>query len=255
MTAADNEQPIEFPSDRVPQVADLVQSRSPSAVLTCVRDFDGYTVSINPAYQAVLGWSVEELSSVPYWELLHPDDQDRSVEVRQWMLLSGPGCVFGHKVRMLCGDGTYRCTQWDIRSNLEEQRMYLVGMDITDREPLVTDKRVLVGSWDWHIPANTATWSDGMFEIYGLPPGETGNLETALQRLYVDDQTAVERAIRRSLTTAEPYTADHRIVHPDGRICWLHSAGRVFLDKDGDPQRMRGLTWDVTERPGSRVPG
>jgi hypothetical protein len=27
------------------------------------------------------------------------------------------------------------------------------------------------------------------------------------------------------------------------------------LDKDGDPQRMRGLTWDVTERPGSRVPG
>src|ERR1700732_1073116 len=97
MTAADNEQPIEFPSDRVPQVADLVQSRSPSAVLACVRDFDGYTVSINPAYRAVLGWSVEELSSVPYWELLHPDDQDRSVEVRQWMLLSGPGCVFGHK--------------------------------------------------------------------------------------------------------------------------------------------------------------
>jgi len=72
--------PIEFPRDRVPQVSDLVQSRSPSSVLTCVRDFDGYTVSINPAYQAVLAWSVEELSSVPYWELLHPDDQDRSVE-------------------------------------------------------------------------------------------------------------------------------------------------------------------------------
>jgi hypothetical protein len=105
-------------------------------------------------------------------------------------------------------NGTYRRAQWDIRSNPEEQRLYLVGMDITDHEPIVTGKRVLVGSWDWHIPTNTATWSNGMFEIYGIPPGKT-----------------------------------------------YSPAGRVFRGENGDPQRMRGLTWDVTERPGSRVPG
>jgi PAS domain S-box-containing protein len=77
--------------------------------MTSVWDFDGYTVSINPIYQAVLGWSVEELSSVPYWELLHHDDQDRSVEARQRMLLSGPGRLRGHRIRMLRRDGTYRC--------------------------------------------------------------------------------------------------------------------------------------------------
>jgi hypothetical protein len=33
-----------------------------------------------------------------------------------------------------------------------------------------------------------------------------------------NDQAAVERTIRRSLTSGEPYTADHRIVHPDGGI-------------------------------------
>ena len=255
MATADDEHSVEFPGDPAPQVADPVRLWSQSSVLMVVRDFDGYTVSINPAYQAVQGWSVEELSSVPCWELLHPDDQDRSVELRQWMLLSGPGRVVGHKVRMLCRDGTYRCIQWDIRSNHEEQRIYLVGMDITDHEPIVTDQRLLVGSWDWHIPTNTATWSPGMFEIYGIPPGETYSLETALQRLYVNDREAVEQAIRRSLTTAEPYTADHRIAYPDGGIRWLHSAGRVFRGENGDPQRMRGLTWDVTKRPGNRVPG
>lgn len=141
MATADDEQPVEFPGDSAPQVADPIRFRSQSSVLMVVRDFDGYTVSINPAYQAVQGWSIEELSSVPYWELLHPDDQDRSVELCQWMLLSGSGRVFGHKVRMLCRDGTYRCIQWDIRSNHEEQRIYLVGMDITDHESIVTGPR------------------------------------------------------------------------------------------------------------------
>jgi PAS domain-containing protein len=63
-----------------------------------------------------------------------------------------------------------------------------------------------------------------------------------------NDQAAVERTIRRSLTSGEPYTADHRIVHPDGGIRWLHSGGRVFLGQNGDPKLMRGHTWDVTDR-------
>lgn len=255
MTTGDDEQPVEFPGDPAPQVADPVRFRSQSSAMTGAWDFDGYAVSINAVYQAVLGWSVEELSSVPYWELLHPDDQDRAVEVRQRMLLSATGCVSGHEVRMLRRDGTYRRTQWDIRSNPQKERMYLVGVDISDQEPFVTGKRVLVGSWDWHIPTNIATWSDGMFEIYGIPPEPACSQETALQRLYVNDRAAVERAIRHSLASAEPYTADHRIVHPDDGIRWLHSAGRAFLGENGDWQRMRGLTWDVTDRPGSRVPG
>lgn len=256
MIVTDNEQPVEFSGDPppAPKVSDPMRV-SPSSIMTGVWDFDGYAVSINPAYQVALGWSVEELSSVPYWELLHPDDQDRSVEARQRMLLSGPGHVFGHEVRMLRRDGTYRRIRWDLRSDLQEQLIYLVGVDISDHEPMVTGKRVLVGSWDWHIPTDTVTLSGGMFEIYQIPAGPAEHLRTALQRLSVGDRAAVEKAIRRSLTTGDPYTADHRIVHPDGGIRWLHSAGRVFFDENANAQRMRGLTWDVTDRPGNRVPG
>ena len=189
MIVTDNEQPVEFSGDLTPapKVSDPMRV-SPSSTMTGVWDFDGYAVSINPAYQVALGWSVEELSSVPYWELLHPDDQDRSVEARQRMLLSGPGHVFGHEVRMLRRDGTYRRIRWDLRSDLQEQLIYLVGVDISDHEPMVTGKRVLVGSWDWHIPTDTVTLSGGMFEIYQIPAGPAEHLRTALQRLSVGDR-------------------------------------------------------------------
>jgi PAS domain S-box-containing protein len=255
VTAADDEEPVQFPGVSAPQAADPERFRRPSSVMMGVWDFDGYTVSINSTYQAVLGWSVAELSSVPYWELLHPDDRDQSVDVRQRMLLSGPGSVAGHQLRMLRRDGTYRRIRWEIRSDPADQRMHLAGVDISDHLPIVTGKRVLVGSWDWHLPTDTLTLSDGMFEIYGLVPAPAWRLETAFAALYVGDRAAVQRAIRRSIASFEPYTADHRIVHPKHRIRWLHSAGRVFLGENGDAQRLRGLTWDITERPGSHVPG
>ena len=77
----------------------------------------------NPTCRSVLGWSVEELSSVPYWEFLHRDDQHPTVERTQQMLLSGPMRIVDLEVRMLCRDGTYRCTRWNSRSSARAEHV------------------------------------------------------------------------------------------------------------------------------------
>jgi PAS domain S-box-containing protein len=228
-----------------------MSSNDEHLVMKGVWDFDGYAVSINPVHEATLGWSVWELSSAPFWELLHPDDRDRSVEMREQALLNGPAFVTGYKVRVLCRDGTYRSTQWDIRSASEEERMYVAGVDISDQEPIVNEERMRVGSWEWRIASNTATWSPGMYEIYGLAPGPECNLASARQRWYAEDRVIMEQAIQRSVTSGEPFNSDHRIVHPIDGIRWLHCIGRVFLDENGNPQEVRGLTWDITDLPGA----
>ena len=226
-----------------------------AAVMWCMRDFDGYVIEANPTCSSVLGWSVEELSSVPYWELLHPDDQHPTVERTQQMLLGGPMRLVDLEVRMLCRDGTYRLTRWNSRASASAERVYSVGIDITDHAFLDNDKRVLVGSWDWHIPSNTSTWSDGMFEIYAIPPGGPCSYETALSRMYPEDRAVVERVIRRTVAGEEPYFADHRIVLPNGDVRWLHSAGRVISGDSGTAERIRGITIDITDRPGVRTVG
>jgi PAS domain S-box-containing protein len=224
-------------------------------VMEGVGDFDGYFVSVNPAFHRVLGWSVEELTSVPYWELLHPEDQHRSVEFVQEMLISGPGTLSDGQVRMLGRDGCYRWTRWSVSSVRQAERWYARGVDISTRVPVETGRRVRVGSWDWHVRTNTATWSDGMCEIYGLAPGPALSLETALARIHSDDRAVVERVVRAAVESTEPYVADHRIVHPRDGVRWLHSAGRVIAGDDGRPERIRGLTWDVTECPMRHVVG
>jgi hypothetical protein len=49
-------------------------------------------------------------------------------------------------------------------------------------------ERFLVGSWDWDTGRGSATWSEGMYEICGLPQGTAHSLEIALQRLHADDR-------------------------------------------------------------------
>jgi hypothetical protein len=77
-------------------------------------------------------------------------------------------------------------------------------VDVSDEESFVTDKRFSVGSWDWDVSRDHATWSDGMFEIYGLPrmPGHT--LDIALQRLHEDARLAMAAKVRQALSTASP---------------------------------------------------
>jgi PAS domain-containing protein len=212
-----------------------------------VQDFDGYTLSVNAVHQAVLGWSLDELSAVPFWELVHPDDQGQLVEDRERLVLTGPGQLLAPRVRTLRRDGMYRLIGWDVRADVKEERIYLAGDDISDRVSFMPGKRRVVGSWDWDITRDSATWSEGMFEIYGLAPQPMHNLEIALQRIHQDDRALLAEEVRQALTTGEPYAATHRIVRPDGAVRRLYSAGRTFTGEDGMPQRMRGLTWDDTD--------
>jgi len=44
--------------------------------LLCIAGTDGYFKQVNSAWEKVLGWSRSELTSVPYLELVHPDDRE-----------------------------------------------------------------------------------------------------------------------------------------------------------------------------------
>jgi PAS domain-containing protein len=117
---------------------------------------------------ALAGHGIPRESAVPFWELVHPDDQQRLMEDRERLLLRGPGRMPARRVRMLRRDGTHRLIACGMRANPEEERIYLSGEDVTDHQPQVRAERFLLGPWDRDISRDSATWSQGMYEIYGL---------------------------------------------------------------------------------------
>jgi len=90
----------------------------------------GYFETSNPAWKSMLGWSEEEVASMSIWELLHPDDLERTREGFALTQIGQPAIRFPNRYR--CKDGGYRWISWV--GVPEDGMVYCTGRDITEEK-------------------------------------------------------------------------------------------------------------------------
>jgi PAS domain S-box-containing protein len=135
------------------------------------------------------------------------------------------------------------------------------GVDITARKQaemelaasrmrLADAQRVAhIGSWEWSVADNRVTWSDELFNIYGIDrTGFVASYEGFLSRVHPDDVERTTNVIRQAVEDVSPFIYDHRVVRPDGSVRMLHTRGEVLPDTEGRAGRLVGSCWDVTDR-------
>ena len=111
---------------------DLDQFFSLSLDLLCIADNHGFFKRVNPAWQDVLGWTADELTSQPYQTFVHPDDRV-STSAEQTRLADG-GAVMAFENRYRHKDGTYRWLQWKAAPSVEQGIVYAAARDITEQK-------------------------------------------------------------------------------------------------------------------------
>ena len=88
----------------------------------------GYFETSNPAWKSLLGWSEEEVASMSIFELLHPDDVERTRVGFNLTLEGHPAIQFPNRYR--CKDGSYRWISWV--GIPEDGFVYCSGRDVTE---------------------------------------------------------------------------------------------------------------------------
>src|SRR5665647_815872 len=87
------------------------------------------------------------------------------------------------------------------------------------------------GSWEWDIATDVVTWSDELYWILGLAPGDLQPaLGAILDRAHPDDRDMLGVTVRRAIADRVSYALDHRLVRPDGDVRWCHSRGTVIAN-------------------------
>jgi PAS domain S-box-containing protein len=89
--------------------------------------FDGYMVSVNPAWTRMLGFSESELTSRPYMDIIDPQDHDRCIDI-VCRMRDGER-MHNFESRMLHKDGHRFVILWT--GERFGDLMYIVGRDIT----------------------------------------------------------------------------------------------------------------------------
>ncbi|HKR62963.1 MAG TPA: PAS domain S-box protein [Thermoanaerobaculia bacterium] len=104
-----------------------------------------------------------------------------------------------------------------------------------------------LGSFVHVLETGERVWSDEMYRIWGMKPGEPLQEPAISQRIHRDDRDRVASMQRAILELRKPYAGDYRIVLPSGEIRTVNERGRVLFDDHGRATRVVGVVHDVTE--------
>ncbi len=67
-------------------------------------------------------------------------------------------------------------------------------------------------------------------------------------RLHPDDRETVLAEERRSVIERDQFSLEYRLVARDGRVVWVHDDAVFLPASGGEPDRVQGVMFDVTER-------
>ncbi|MBD2099576.1 PAS domain S-box protein [Leptolyngbya sp. FACHB-261] len=99
--------------------------------LQVIMSSHGYFHWVSPAFERILGWTPEEMTSRPWTDFLHPDDILASVSESVSVLSGNETFAFENRYRHK--DGSYHWLLWRAQPHLEAQVLYATAVDITDR--------------------------------------------------------------------------------------------------------------------------
>ncbi|HEY2039035.1 MAG TPA: PAS domain-containing protein, partial [Edaphobacter sp.] len=81
-------------------------------------------------------------------------------------------------------------------------------------------------------------------------PSDTfvGRAEDFRRRVHPEDRAQVAKAIKDAMQNRKKYTAEFRLLWPDGTIRWVSAEGDFYYAANGEPVRMLGISVDITDR-------
>ena len=221
--------------------------------LIAIVGYDGLIRSINPACEAILGYTPSELIGTQVGAILHPEDFAATVA-------TVGTAVSGLVNRYVRRDGTTAWLEWNATPVPAEGAMYCVARDVTARRAAEAARRASAARFR-AIFANAAI---GIALVD--PEGYPVETNAAFQGLLGYDEAELRGMPFARFTHADDVDADltlfgelvaggrdyyqleKRYIRKDGAIIWCHLTVSLLRDDDGATRYAVGMVEDVTAR-------
>ena len=226
-------------------------------------------VYANRQAAAILGYTPTAIQALDASFLpthMHPDDWPRIQENLRCCAQAGDGEVLTVEYRLRDVQGRWHWfadRQMIFKRDTDGALRQIIGTaeDITERKAAEDTLRrtatqlseaqrlARLGSWDWDLPAQTLTWSDEVYRIFGVTPSEFAPSAAVFENfIHPDDRADFLRRRAEMLAETNSAIIEHRIIRRDGEVRYVQERAQVLRDAAGQAIRVTGTVQDITER-------
>ncbi|HEV7958990.1 MAG TPA: PAS domain S-box protein, partial [Acidimicrobiales bacterium] len=151
-------------------------------------------------------------------------------------------------------NGTFDVAEVELLSKLADNLAYGIAR-IRDAERLAVNESHLreaerlaqMGHWEWDLQSDQFTiMADEMFSLFGIAARDwKGSYQAFLATVEVANLQTVEAAFGEALAHGKAEVL-YKVRRPDSELRWARTHAETKFDDDGLPERVVGITLDIT---------
>ena len=133
--------------------------------------------------------------------------------------------------------------------DVTEQRKIEIDLQSSEARLRRSLAAARAGTWEWDGASGEDTWSDEIWDLYGLERDDRRpSFALWLESVHPDDKGMVADHIAESAAAGSEIDIEWRVNTRDGSLRWLHGRGRRQADAEGGPGGYAGVVVDITSR-------
>ena len=126
-----------------------------------------------------------------------------------------------------------------------------VSTELRKNESLLKETQALskIGGWEFNVATGQMTWTDQVFEIYGVKAEEYNQNDISRNLSFYAPECIgiIETSYEKALKTGEPYDLELEFCRANGERIWVRTIGKPE-SRDHHVVRIAGYIMDITER-------
>lgn len=228
-----------------------------------VQDRRGNVLSANPAAERMLGLSERAMIQLNFeprrWLFMHADGSRMAQsELPPYLALRTGRRVDAQVIGAFNPHARsytwFTCTALPQFHNHDAEpcQVTTVFSDVTElkRQSLLFDevqRLAEIGGWEADLDNGQMIWSEQIYRLHAVAPGQPINLEDCLRFLLPEDAERMRQAMAAAQTSGQSFDLPVRMTDAEGQRHWLRVLGQAqtHLGRTGS---IIGVSQDITER-------
>jgi two-component system, cell cycle sensor histidine kinase and response regulator CckA len=225
--------------------------------MVCIASLDGFIIKVNAAWERYLGYSQEELTDMPFMDVIHPED--REIAEREYERQKGGSEVRNLLLRHRAKDGSYHWLEWN-SFLFAGNTLYAAARDVTARIENEKETRLWADAFRFcahgiaiglPLTNSVLTCNEAFARMRGVPISDIEGAPIVNMYAPEDREMVIDRI--READRSGSVTYEARLIRKDGRTIPVQMDVVSISDPDGQMLYRIATMQDITERQNSQM--